>query len=484
MVGLLLLIPLGISLWYAGGWDAESFAFLWASLTAGIIGFLLKGFCPFDSNDFGTPEGFASVTLGWVLVALLGAIPFILSGAVPRVVDAVFETMSGLTTTGATIVTDIEGLPPGVLFWRSFTHWLGGMGIVALSVAVLPVLGAGGTMLFRAEVPGPTTDKLAPRIAQTAKILWYIYATLTLAEVGFLWILDMPLFDAFCHAFGTMATGGFSTKTLSIQAYGPAVQWVIVVFMFLAGVNFVFYFHLIRGRIKPFFMNSEIRLYIALLVVTTLMITFSLYLTPAEDYAGRDPGYKAGAGYDSLGKAFRDAAFQSVSIMTTTGYCTENFDVWPQICRYLLVMLMVVGACAGSTGGGMKVVRLLLAIKIAVREIRRLVRPRTVFNIKIEGTSIPDEVIGNTAGFFIIYFMVLGLGAVFMHLLGLNLETSTTSVLACMSNIGPGLAGVGAKMDYSRIPEAGKLFLSFCMLLGRLEFYSVLLLFLPLTWRR
>ncbi|MHC4941413.1 MAG: TrkH family potassium uptake protein [Planctomycetota bacterium] len=486
LVGLLMLLPLGAALYFADGWAGEAWAFLASFGFSLFFGFVLRWRFRFNPDDFGIPEGFASVTLGWLLVALLGAIPFYLSGVCTSVIDAVFETMSGLTTTGATIFTDIEALPPGILFWRSLTHWLGGMGIVALSIAVLPVLGGGGTMLFRAEVPGPTKDKLAPRIAATAKILWYIYTALTLAEILLLWLLGMPLFDSCCHAFGTMATGGFSTKNASIAFYNdPAIQWVIIAFMFLAGVNFVFYFHILKGRITPFFKNSEIRLYICILLVSIVALTLFLHFSPAEDYATEDVNFKTEqGGYDSLGKSFRDAAFQSVSIMTTTGYCTADFDAWPHFCRFWLVILMVFGACAGSTGGGMKVVRLLLAFKIGIREIRRLVRPRTVFNVKIEGKSIPEEVVGNTAAFFIIYFLVLGIGSVFMHLLGLDLETGFSSVLACISNIGPGLAGVGAAQNYAHIPDVGKVFLSICMLMGRLEFYSVLLLFLPLTWKR
>lgn len=478
LVGLLLLIPMVIALCMSGGWQGESWAFLWSFIIAVALGYFLKCRFKLDTQNFGIPEGFACVSLGWLLVSLLGAVPFVLAGACSNFVDAFFETMSGLTTTGATIFTDIEALPPGILFWRSFTHWLGGMGIVALSIAVLPVLGGGGTMLFRAEVPGPTKDKLAPRIAATAKILWYIYTALTLAEVALLWALGMPLFDSFCHAFGTLATGGFSTQNASIAAYGPAIQWVIVIFMFLAGINFVFYFHLIKGRPGPLLRNSEFRMYAGIILVSVAVIFLVLLYTPVEDFN------KPAEGYDSAGKAFRDAAFQSVSIMTTTGYCTADFDRWPHLCRYWLVVLMVFGACAGSTGGGMKVVRLLLAFKIGIREIRRLVRPHTVFNIKIQGNPIPEEVVGNTSGFFIIYFTVFAIGSVLMHFMGLDLETSFTSVIACISNIGPGLAGVGAVENYAHIPIPGKLLLSLCMLMGRLEFYSVLILFLPLTWKR
>ncbi len=484
LVGLFLLIPLAIALFHWGGFSRGAMAFLWTFLIAIVLGFSLKHFFKIDTDDFGVREGFASVTLGWVLVALIGALPFLFSGVCSSCVDAFFETMSGFTTTGATIFSNIEALPPEILFWRSFTHWVGGMGIVAPAVAVLPVLGAGGNMLFRAEVPGPTKDKLAPRIAQAAKILWIIYTVLTLAEVLILWILGMPILDAFCHAFGTLATGGFSTKSGSIGFYGPGIQWVVILFMFLAGVNFVLYFQLMKRRVKPIFSNSEFRLYVIILLISIVAIALFLYFTPAVDYNDPIGNYKVEAGNDSVEKSIRDAVFQSVSIMTTTGYCTSDFNRWPHICRSILVVLMVIGACGGSTGGGMKVMRLLLAFKIGLREIQRLVRPRTVFNVKVEGRTIADEVIGNTAGFFIIYFFLFSLCTFFMHLLGLDLETSFSSVLACISNIGPGLGGVGAMENYAHIPVSGKIMLTFCMLLGRLEFYSVLLLFLPLTWRR
>lgn len=484
LLGLILLVPFFIALGCGGAWNTECGAFLVSSVAAVALGYGLKGKFKIEMEDFGLCEGFASVTLGWILLTLMGSIPFFLSGVCSSVVDAFFETMSGFTTTGATIFSDVEVLPPGILFWRSLTHWLGGMGIVALSVAVLPLLGAGGNLLFRAEVPGVTHDKLVPRIADTAKILWYIYAVLTLTEVAILWALGMPLLDAFCHAFGTMATGGFSTKNVSIGYYDPDVQWVVIVFMFLAGVNFVLYFHLIRRHLRPIFANSEFRLYVVILLFSILLIFLYLHLGMPEDFNDPSGAYKHQAGYDEPGKAVRDSVFQAVAIMTTTGYCTADFDAWPHLCRYLLVLLMIIGACGGSTGGGMKVMRLLLAFKIGFREIRRLIRPRAVFNVKIEGRTLPEEVLSSTAGFFILYFLLFGCCSLIIHLLGLDLETAFSSVLACISNIGPGLAGVGATQNYAHIPDLGKIILSICMLLGRLELYAVLILLFPLAWKR
>jgi len=469
LTGLLLIIPFIIAL-YCGGWNRESFGFLISLIIAATLGQGLKKKYAFNSDQFSIAEGFASVSLGWMAVTLIGSLPFYLSGVCNGWADGFFESMSGFTTTGASIFSgsEIEALPPGVLFWRSFTHWLGGMGIVALSIAVLPILGGGGNMLFRAEVPGPVKDKLAPRIAQTAKILWYIYTIFTLAEVLILWLLGMPAFDAFCHAFGTMATGGFSTKGASIGAYSSGIQWVIIIFMFFAGVNFSLYFYLIKGKFKPIFKNSELRLYVGIFLVAALAI--SLFLFQNQD--------------DNVSAPFRDSVFQTISIMTTTGYCTSDFDQWPNFCRFLLIALMVVGACAGSTGGGMKMIRLLISVKAGIREIRRIIRPKTVFNVTVQKNAIPSEVVGNTVGFFILYFIIWGFGTLIMHLYGLNLETAFSSVLACLSNIGPGLGDVGAAQCYAQIPETGKLILSFFMLLGRLELYSVLILLLPLTWKR
>jgi len=490
LTGLLLLIPFGIALYCSDSFDTECTAFLVSIVIAVVIGMALKMRYSFDADNFSISEGFASVSLGWLAVVIIGAFPFYLSGVCSGWVDAFFETMSGFTTTGATIFSgeEIEALPAGILFWRSFTHWLGGMGIVALSIAVLPLLGGGGNMLFRAEVPGPVQDKLAPRIAQTAKILWYIYTALTLIEVLLLWIFEMDLFDAFCHAFGTMATGGFSTKGNSIAAYGPSIQWIIIVFMFLAGVNFSLYFHLIKGRFEPIFKNSELRLYVGLFLVAVIALTLFLHFSSSSSFSvsPEDPAFdrKVECYSSSAEKSFRDSVFQSISILTTTGYCTADFDVWPHFCRFLLIALMVCGACAGSTGGGMKVIRLFIAAKASVREIRRIIRPRTVFNVSVQGNAIPSEVINNTVGFFILYFIIWGVCTVIMHLFGLDLETAFSSVLACISNIGPGLGGVGAEQNFANIPAMGKLLLTFCMLLGRLELYSVLILFIPLTWKR
>jgi len=491
LLGLLILIPGAIAYGYAEGVNREVVAFLVTAAVAMIIGFTLKRkFRISEGETVGVSEGFASVTFSWLLLTFFGALPFWISGVCPNLIDAFFESMSGFSTTGATVIEDIEATclqAPGVMFWRSFTHWLGGMGIVALSVAVLPALRAGGSMLFKAEITGPTKDRLFPRIADTAKILWFIYLGLTLAEAGLLWLLGMPLYDSFCHAFGTMATGGFSTKNASIGYYesSAAIHWVIILFMFLAGVNFVLHFQMLRGNARAVLANRELWVYVGLLVLAMVVMTLVLYLSDEDDFLpGKDGNSGEVDSYASFEKSFRDSTFQAVSITTTTGYCTADFNCWPNVCRYLLVLLMFGGACAGSTGGGIKLVRIMIAVKAGIRELRRLARSSAVFTLKIGEKTVSREIISNTLGFFVLYFLAFIICSIVMSWMDYDFETAFTSVLACLSNIGPGLGDVGAVENYAHIPSLGKLMLSFCMLMGRLEIYAVLTLFIPLTWKK
>ncbi len=487
LLGILLLVPAGIAFWYERGFSGEVPGFAGTVLGAVLLGLLLKRTFKLDPNKpIGASEGFASVTFGWILLAFIGAFPIWFCGACPSFVDSIFEIMSGFTTTGSTIIGDIEGLPPGAMFWRSFSHWLGGMGIVALSIAVLPALGAGGAMLFQAEITGPVKDRFYPKISATAKILWIIYTVLTLVETALLCLQGMPLYDSLCHAFGTMATGGFSTKTESLGYYGPGIQWTVLVFMFLAGINFGLHFQLLRGNLRSFFCNRELWVYVLLLVVATMIIAPLLHMGASESFL---PGkgaedYTAAAGYSSPSKAFRDAAFQVVSITTTTGYCTENFDRWPFACRALLVLLMFCGACAGSTGGGIKIFRIMLVVKGAARELKRLAKPSALFTARVGGKVVPEELLAKTFGFFVLYFLAFVFCSIVMSMAGHNFETSFTAVLACISNIGPGLDSVGAVENFAGFSDGIKLMLTFCMLLGRLEIYAVLILLSPLTWRK
>jgi trk system potassium uptake protein TrkH len=487
-----LLVPLIVSLADPPGIRHREIAAFGITIAiTGLIGVLLRRFFPRRGREIGHTEGFAIVSLGWIVAAAFGCLPFLFAGAIPSFVDAYFETMSGFTTTGATILTDIEGLPYGILFWRSFTHWLGGMGIVLLSVAILPALGAGGTQLFKAEVPGIMGDRLTPRIAETAKLLWKVYILLTILEIFLLMLGGMNLFESACHTFGTMATGGFSVKNASIGHYESAyIHWVIIVFMFLAGCNFVLHFHALRGRLSIVGRNSEFRVYVLILVGATVVITAFLLFAPATDFGGGErPG-----GYGDASRVVRDATFQAVSIVTTTGYATADFDVWPDFCRMLLLLLMFVGGCSGSTGGSMKVGRVMILLKYGLREVRRLIRPLAIFPVRQEKEIVEVSLLDNVVGFCVLFVALFVAGSVGIVVLetafqgpggeGIDLVTAASSVAATIGNIGPGLGRVGATCHYAWFTGPSKVLLSFFMLLGRLEVYCVLVLFAPRIWRR
>ncbi len=377
--------------------------------------------------------------------------------------------MSGFTTTGSTILTDIEAMPPSLLLWRSLTQWLGGMGIIVLSLAILPMLGVGGMQLFKAEVPGPTADRLKPRIQDTAKLLWGVYALLTGIEIILLMAGGMSFFDGINHAFTTMATGGFSTRNASVGAYGSAyIEWVITLFMFLAGVNFSLHYLALRGRIGDFIRNEEFLFYSGLVMVGTILITL---LNMGSTY----PGF-----LDNL----RFSAFQVVSIITTTGFATADYELWPVLCQYLLVFSMFIGGCAGSTGGGMKVARILLLFKHAQVQVFRLIHPRAVRLVKLGDRPVDKEVMQSILGFFALYLGVFVAASFIMAGVGMDLPSAGASVIATLSNIGPGLGSVGPVDNFAHVPAFGKLVLAFCMLLGRLELFTVLVLVFPSFWRK
>ncbi|MFT7465086.1 MAG: trk system potassium uptake protein TrkH, partial [Pseudohongiellaceae bacterium] len=358
----------------------------------------------------------------------------------------------------------------GLLFWRAMTHWVGGMGIVAMSVAILPALGAGGNFLFQAEVPGPESEKLRPRISSTAKLLWGIYLLLTACQFGALRLAGMGNLDAICHTFATVATGGFGTQADSMTSYSPAVQWIVVVFMALAGANFVMLLHIVRRRFARAARNIELRVYVSILLLATVLCAADVYRTTGA------PG-----GFEPL---VRDAAFTTVSLMTSTGFVTANYELWPDGLHGLLLLLMVCGACAGSTGGGAKVIRVIVTVKAGFREVRRLLRPRAVFVVKVGARPLSDQLVFKTAGFFALYVMSTLVFTMVLMGLGANGTTALSAVIACLSNIGPGFDAVGPTSNYSEFDSLSKLALMFCMLLGRLEIYSVLVLFMPLAWRR
>lgn len=424
---------------------------------------------PPSDRQIGAREGFLSVALCWVAVSLIGALPFCLSGAVPNYIDCVFETVSGFTTTGASILTDIEALPMGLLYWRSFTHWLGGMGVLVFLLAVMP-MGKGKNSLLhvmRAESPGPQVDKLVPKLQNSAKILYIMYIALTLLQVVLLLAGGMPVFDSLTTAFGTAGTGGFGIKGDSLMSYSPYLQTVCTVFMALFGVNFsVFYLLLLRQFMKVL-KNQELLLYLGLMLGSIGVITWDISQL-----------------YPSLGEALHQAAFQVSSIMTTTGFATADFNQWPALSKTLLVLLMFVGACAGSTGGGMKVARVLLLCKAGRRGMKRMLRPRSVSQVHMDGQTVGEEVIQNTYCYLAVYLAITVLSTLFIAFDEFSLETNATAVIACLNNIGPGLDVVGPMGNYAPFSGFSKLVLTFDMLAGRLEIFPMLLLFTPMAWRR
>lgn len=438
-------------------------------LVAGLMLFLTRGEVNLSRRD-----GFAVVTFGWIFAAVFGALPYVFSGVISNPAAAFFETMSGFTTTGASVLPSgdfqtLESVPHGILFWRALTHWFGGMGVLVLCVAILPFLGVGGMQLYRAEMPGPSKDRLTPRITTTAKLLWGVYVLLTLIEILLLKFAGgMDWFDSVCHSFATIATGGFSTRTASIAAYNSGViDWIVIFFMFAAGVNFSLHYYALTGQPGRYFKDPEFQFYLFFWLICGLFLTVDVLPL-----------------YDGFTAALRVAFFQSTSVLTTTGFVTADFDQWPQSSRMLLVLMMFVGGCAGSTGGGMKVVRIFIMWKKMVKEIRQFMRPQAVMHLKLGRKPIDQEVVANIAAFFTIYVMVFAFASFLMTFFTPDLETAATSVIATLGNIGPGLSFVGPVQNFAAIPVPGQIILSFCMLLGRLELYTVLILFLPSFWKR
>lgn len=448
--------------------DGDFIALISSSAITGVVGVLL--FFPNRAErEMRIREGFALVTITWLAFAIFGAMPFYISGYIPDFTDAFFETMSGFTTTGATILTNIEEMPHGLLFWRSFTHWLGGMGIILLSLAILPLLGVGGMQLYKAEVPGPEHDKLSPKIKDTAKILWEVYIVISLVEAILLYIAGMDVFESLCHTFGTMATGGFSTKNASIGYYNSAfIDYIVIAFMLIAGINFSLHYQALRGNIKAYWKNPETIFFIALIVGGTLLISADIYLF--HDY--------------SLSEAIRKSLFQSVSIITTTGYGTDNYELWGSAPQVILFTFMFLGGCAGSTGGALKIVRILILIKYGMNEIKRLIHPNAVLPVRIGHRTIPRDIVNNIGGFFLIYMFIFIIGVLAMALLGLDFESALGSVAATIGNIGPGLGSVGPTDNYAHIPVTGKWILAFMMLVGRLEIYPVIIMLTPTFWKK
>ena len=465
LLSLFLLTPIPFSWYYHDGMVLK---FLGCSAAGALAGFLLIAlFVP--EKDLGYRDGFVVVVLSWLGLALLGALPFYFSGQMHSFIDCLFESMSGFTTTGSTVLATVETLPKSVLFWRATTHWLGGMGIIVLSLAILPLLGIGGMQLFQAEMPGPTKDRLAPRIQDTARILWGVYLLFTLVEILLLMLGGLAFYDAVCHAFATLATGGFSTHTTSVAYFNSTyIETVIIIFMFLAGTNFSLHHHALKGKFRIYWESEEFRFYILICLLSIGLIVIANFSASI---------------YEDFGTNLRTASFQVVSILTTTGFGTADFDHWPPICKILLVSIMFVGGCAGSTGGGIKVVRLLLFFKFARLQLRSLIHPRTVGTLKLGKVKVPQEVMVSILGFFALYVGFFLLASIVVSALGVDIVSATTSVVATLNNIGPGLGLVGPAQNFGHLPPLAKLVLTFCMLAGRLELYTIAVLLSPDFWK-
>lgn len=417
---------------------------------------------------FYAKEGCVTVALSWIVMSLMGALPFVFSGVIPSIVDAMFETVSGFTTTGASILKDVEVLPRCMLFWRSFTHWIGGMGVLVFLLCLLPMSGGGYSMnLMKAESPGPSVSKLVPKVRSTAKLLYGLYVALSLLELALLLLGSMPLFDALCTTFGTAGTGGFGIKNSSIGEYSAYIQSIVTIFMILFGINFNVYFLLYMRKPKEALRCEEAGWYLAIIAVSTLIITVFIRNS-----------------FPDLVTAFRHAAFQVGSIITTTGFSTVDFNVWPAVPRAILVLLMFIGACAGSTGGGIKVSRIVLLFRTMTREIGQIIHPHMVKKLKFEGRVVGQEVLRSVNAFMVAYVLIFAVSTLFVCLDGFDLVTSFTAVAATLNNIGPGLEMVGPIGNFSCFSDLSKIVLIFDMLAGRLEIFPLLVLFFRDTWKK
>ena len=450
-----------------GEWTAVA-GFAWTLLIMLTVSGALFALCRRTHTIFGAREGLVCVGVGWIVLSALGCLPFVFSNSIPRYIDAFFEIVSGFTTTGSSVLGDVEALPKGMLYWRSFSHWLGGMGVLVFLLALAPTGGQGFTMhLLRAESPGPDVGKLVPKMRKTASILYLIYVGITVLNVIFLLLGDMHWLEALCTAFGTVGTGGYGVRNDSLVSYSPYIQNVTTVFMLLCGINFSCYYLLLLGNFRSIFKDEELRTYLLLVAGAIVLITLDV----------RDL-------YDSLADTLRHSAFTVSTIITTTGYGTTDFDLWPTFSKGILMLLMVVGACAGSTGGGFKIARMLLVVKSLGRNIRQLLSPRRVQVIRNNGKAVSEQVLDNTNAYLAAYVVIIIASFLVVSLDNQSVETTFTAVLACFNNIGPGFDAVGPTCNFSGLSDLSKLVLSLDMLAGRLEIFPILALFSRNTWLR
>lgn len=481
-----LLLPMLVGFYYG---EPEWWAFGITAVIAFAVGLAAWRGLGGLPDDLGIREGFAIVALSWAVLSAIGALPLVLGGVLESYTDAFFETMSGFTTTGATILggattPSIEGIPNAYLFWRSLTHWLGGMGIIVLTLAILPILGVGGMQLFKAEVPGPSADKLTPRVRETARRLWFIYVGLTAAEVLLL-LPAMSLFDSVNHAFATMATGGFSTENGSIGQYGSAyVDWIVILFMFLAGTNFALHWRMMNGRGLSVIKDTEFRTYGSIVLVATALVALGTWQPTVSwlPYAAREGA--TFEGYPTILESLRHSAFQVVAIVTTTGFATADYEIWPPIGIGIMFLLFFCGGMAGSTGGGPKVIRHVLMFKNSFREIKQLIHPAAVIHVRLNGEVVPKDILSNVLSFIVLYIGGIGIGTAVMFFVGLDLLSAFGASMSCIGNIGPAFGTFGPSENYAHVPLLGKWVLSFLMMAGRLELFTVLILFAPAFWKR
>lgn len=467
LISVVMLLPAAVA-WYFKETDCLPFFLLPAAgvfLLAVSLNFFLR---KFREDPLAMRDGFLMVTIAWLLLSFTGALPFYLSPYFKSFIDAFFEAASGFTTTGASILSDVEILPKSLLFWRSFSHWIGGMGIIVLAVAILPQLSVGGMQLMKSEMPGPTFEHLKPRMKQTALSLWKVYVLLSIIEVLILKVAGMSFFESFCHMFGSMGTGGFSTRNASVGAFSPAIQAIIAVFMFLAGMNFVLHYSMIKGKVSKLFQDREWRFYCSMIVLFWFVISLNLWVQ------GGFPFFR-GVGL---------AGFQVLSIITTTGYATDAFEYWPQLSMGMLFLLMFVGGCAGSTSGGYKQIRLLLLFKRTKQSITEHIFSKAIVPVKLGGKVVAENVLHGVTGLFLLTIVLISFAVMAFLAHNLDFVTSTTAVVACLANVGPGLGDVGAAHNYGHLSADLKLLLTFLMIIGRLEIYTVLVLFLPVTWKK
>ncbi len=467
ITGVLMALAIPFSFYYNDGMQG---VFIQSTLITIAIGLLTKYLTRKKKNDeVKKREGYLIVAFGWAGMIICSAIPYLLSGAFDGITNVFFETVSGLTTTGSSILNNIEQMPESILFWRSMTQWIGGMGIIVLTIAILPLLGVGGMELFASEAPGPTKDKIHPRIKETAKRLWLIYVSLTLLQTTFLWVADMNFFDALNHALTTMSTGGFSTKQASIAHFtSPLIQYIIILFMFLAGTNFTLLYFGSKLKFKKFWNNDEFNWYVMAVILLTFVVTPLVYFslnTGAEE-------------------SIRTALFQVISIITTTGYASANYTEWGAFASFIFFLLLFSGASAGSTSGGMKIVRITLLIKNGFLEFKRRLHPSAIIPVQLNGDGVAPKIIYNLLAFVFFYLFVFVSGSIALTFIGLDFKDAISASITAVSNVGPGIGSINPGASFAHLPNAAKWVLSFLMILGRLELFTIAILFTPYFWRR